>query len=67
MVPINNIFSDSFLRDLVFWSSRFQGIVFPDLRERYDVPIYNAITDQIIPKKSGNTILITGHSLGAGL
>jgi len=69
-VPINNIFDDSFLRDLVFYASKFHGAVFPELRQRYDIPIYDGIVQHILPQfanHSERALLIAGHSLGGGV
>eukprot|EP01084_Bolivina_argentea_P125763 222766_1 len=74
VVPINNIFDDGFLRDFVYYASRFQGLIFPELRERYDEPVYDFIVENITKynknynkENEGNLILLVGHSLGAGI
>ena len=61
VVPITNLFDDAFIRDLVYISSRFQGLVFPELRQRYDELIYQFIVQYVLPKQTGNLILITGY------
>eukprot|EP01083_Nonionella_stella_P128630 389825_1 len=57
VVPITNICGDGFIRDLVYLSSRAQGMIFPELRSRYDEDVYQFIF----------TLVIAGHSLGAGV
>ena len=70
LYPILNVIPISFARDIVYYSSKIEGIINNNLRARFDEPIYQYINENIYDNynnKSNITLVITGHSLGGGI
>ena len=72
ILPLTSWFPLSFIQDQVYFSGEFAGWVAPHLREGFYEPVYEYIATNLSHKlvrtsNFTNSVVVVGHSLGAGL
>ena len=63
LIPLTDLFPMSFIRYFVESASFSEHIIAPNVRQKYDTPVYEFIRDNIMTH-GDDYVIVAGHSLG---
>eukprot|EP01084_Bolivina_argentea_P060889 111230_1 len=66
LIPLTDLFPLNFIQYFVKISSFSEHIISPNIREKYDEPVYEYIKRNIMTK-GDDYVIVAGHSLGGGI